>query len=330
MGGVDGDHGLAVRGRVLGVGRRPGVQTAPVADLPHVHLARDHHRSVVAALVRDGTWVRVRRGAFVDAALLQTADHRRTLALARIAALRTQLTSDAVISHTSAALLWGLPTLRTPTVTHVVQSFRARSRASPDVVRHHQELAPDDVVTLRGIRVTSLERTLVDCAMSEPVRGGIVVADAALHRDADRERCEQLLAAQSGRRGVVRARLVLEHADGGAESAGESLSRVALLEIGLPRPQTQLPVATHLGTFWTDLGWPELRLLAEYDGRSKYEGQPADAVVGEKRREDALLDQAWRLLRLTKEDVGNRAALTARVRRTLPHVQLTPRPELGH
>ncbi|WP_249381997.1 hypothetical protein [Actinotalea sp. K2] len=297
-------------------------------ELPEVFLARDHHRSVVAGLVRDGTWARVRPGAFVDARVLKSEDHPRTLALARIAALRTQLTADTVVSHTSAALLWGSPTLRTPAVTHVVQAFRARVGASPDVARHRRVLSPDDVVVLHGVRVTSLERTVVDCTMSEPVRGGVVVADAALHRGADRERCEGLLASLPGRRGVVRGRLALDLADDGAESAGESLARVALLEVGVPRPVTQVPVHTHLGTFWADLGWPEVRALAEYDGRGKYARRPADVVVEEKRREDALLDSGWRLLRLTKEDLASPRALTTRVRRTFPTLPLTPRPAL--
>lgn len=309
--------------------RRPGACVTPPPELPHVLFARDHHRSVVAGLVHDGTWVRIRPGAFVDAKALDGTDRIGTLALARIAAVHTQLTSGAVISHTSAALLWGLPTLRTPVTTHVVQPFHARSRASPDVVRHRCVLAPEDVVVLHGIRATSLERTLIDCAMSEPVRGGVVVADAALHRGADRARCERLLASMSGRRGVVRARLALSTADDGAESAGESLARVALLEIGLPRPETQVPVETHLGPFWADLGWPDERVLAEYDGRSKYAQMPEDVVLREKRREDALLDMGWRLLRITKEDLGQHRALAVRIRRAFASLALTPRPSLG-
>lgn len=310
------------------MGRRPGARLAPTPALPQLHLARDHHRSVIAALVRDGAWVRVRPGAYIDAPALEGGDRRRTLALARIAALRTQLTSGAVVSHTSAALLWGLPTLRTPSATHVIQPYRARVQASPDVVRHRRTLAADDVVVLHGIRVTSLERTLVDCAMTESVRGGVVVADAALHRGADRARCERLVAASSGRRGVVRARLVLTTADDGAESAGESLARVALLATGLPRPETQVPIETPLGTFWADLGWAEERVLAEYDGQGKYALLPAEAILWEKRREDALLDLDWRLLRLTKDDLEHPGALRARVRRTFPDITLEPRPAL--
>ena len=83
------------------MGRREGVRTAG-AVLPEVHLARDHPRSEVAGLVRAGTWVRVRPGAYVDAAVLDAAtDPDRCLALARVAALGMKLRTDAVVSHTS-------------------------------------------------------------------------------------------------------------------------------------------------------------------------------------------------------------------------------------
>lgn len=296
----------------------------PIAP-PPVHLARDHERSVVAALVRDGTWQRVRPGAYVDAALLGGPDDARTLALARMSALRRQLTCDAVVSHTSAALLWGLPVLRAPTTTHITQRYSSRAGGPADLTRHRPAVGDDDVVALHGLRVTSLERTVVDCARTESIRGGVVVADAALHRGADVLRCHDLLTGMAGRRGVVRARTVLDLADDGAESAGESLARVALLAAGAPPPQTQVAAPTHLGTYWADVGWPEACVLAEYDGRGKYAGTP-DAVLREKRREDALFDAGWRLLRLVAEDLRDPATLTRRLRRLFP--ALTPRPAL--
>lgn len=276
--------------------------------------------------MRDGIWQRVRPGAYIDAALLGGPDDARTLALARISALRRQLTCGAVVSHTSAALLWGLPVLRVPTTTHITQRYSARAEGPADLTRHRRAVGDDDVVTLHGLRVTSLERTAVDCARTESIRGGVVVADAALHRGVDAELCHGILTAMAGRRGVIRARTVLDLADDGAESAGESLARIALLAAGAPPPQTQVAVSTHLGTYWADLGWPEARVLAEYDGRGKYAGMPADAVLREKRREDALLDAGWRLLRLVAEDLRDPRTLTRRLRRLFS--TLTPRPAL--
>lgn len=305
--------------------RRPDVQPPSRPTLPAIHLSRDHDRSVVAARRRDGSWVRVRPGASIDATALEGPEPGAVLVLARIAALADQLTPAAVISHASAAHLHGLPTRYTPTHTDVILPGRPRRLAHADVAAHHHRVEPGHVTTVEGVRVTTLERTVVDCAMSESGPGGLIVADAALHRDANLQICKQILSGMVGRRGVVRARAVLALADGGAESAGESLARAAVLAAGLPVPQTQVAVRTHLGTSWADLGWPEHRVLVEYDGRLKYAEAPLAVVLAEKRREDALLDAGWRLVRVTAEDLRDPDALARRVLRLLTGVRTDPR-----
>lgn len=305
--------------------RRPGARPPGPPSLPQVHLARDGDPSTFAARLRDGTWTRIRPGAAVDPAVLAGPDGPRLLALARIAALAHQLDDDAVVSHVSAALVHGLPVRFTPATTHVIQPGRTRQAASPGVTQRYHGLAPEHATVVNGIRVTTLERTVVDCVMSETAPGGLVVADAALHRGADRARCARMLTSMAGRRGVVRGREVLAFADGGAESAGESLTRAVLLAAGLPAPETQIPVATHLGTFWGDLGWPKFRVLIEYDGRIKYANAPAEVLLAEKRREDALREAGWRVIRVTAEDLEQPELLIRRVLRLLPGVALDPR-----
>lgn len=277
-------------------------------------------------MVRDGEWTRVRPGAYVDtpAGTDRHAD-ARLLALARIASVVGSLTTPLVVSHSSAALLWGLPAPTTSRV-HIVQGTTPTGGAA-DVARHAHALAEDEHALVHGVPVTSATRTVVDCAMSLSPRAGLVVADAAVHAGVDRAACLDLVARMAGRRGVVRARAVLDLADDGAESPGESLARFVLLAAGLPRPTTQVPVETRLGTFWSDLGWPEWCLLAEYDGRSKYEagGSASEVVVAEKRRQDAIEDAGYRVLRLTKEDVQVPERLVARVVRAAPP-GFAPRP----
>ena len=105
----------------------------------------------------------------------------------------------------------------------------------------------------------------------------------------------------------------------------------SLLIAGLPKPTTQIPVRTRLGTFWGDLGWPEWRVLVEYDGRIKYEGGP-DALLAEKRREDAIREAGWSVLRITAQDLRDPAGLAARVRRLAPPgavIALYPHPGLA-
>lgn len=301
--------------------RRPGSAPSLAAPpLPTIHLARDHTTPEVARQVRDGAWVRVRPAAYIATEPGQDPNARRqTVALAQIVALREQLSTDYTLSHESAALLWGLPLLRTPTRTHIIQGWQPKS-THHDLVRHVHRLAEEHQVVHRGHPVTTLERTVVDCAMALGAHAGLVLADAALRAGADRGRCKEILTGMAGRHGAPVARAVLDLADDGAESPGESSARFVLLRAGLPVPETQVRVDTHLGTFWADLGWRSWRLLAEYDGRAKYEasGSASEAVVHEKRRQEAVEEADWRMLRVTKEDIRRPDTLLRRVVRMAP------------
>ena len=112
---------------------------------------------------------------------------------------------------------------------------------------------------------------------------------------------------------MARARAVIGAADDGAESPGESLTRLVVLRAGLPAPTTQIRVVTSRGTFWGDLGWPGWRLLLEYDGVAKYGAGP-EALVEEKRREDAVRAEGWSVLRVMREDIQRPATLLGRIR----------------
>ena len=175
--------------------------------------------------------------------------------------------------------------------------------------------------------MTDLELTMVDCARSLPPLAGLVVADAALRAGADRERAFSLLDGSTGRNGVSRARAVIELADDGAESPGETATRFVVLREGLPRPETQVRVETRLGTFWADAGWDEWLVLLEYDGRAKY--RSTDDLIREKRRQDALLETGRRMVRVTREDIARPMPLVAGIRRLLPDdVPIVRRPLL--
>ncbi|HWK92269.1 MAG TPA: hypothetical protein VNR17_08375 [Luteimicrobium sp.] len=120
--------------------------------------------------------------------------------------------------------------------------------------------------------MTSLERTLVDCARSLEPASAVVVADAALRKGADPRLVQHHLDAATGGRGVVRARTVVAFADGASESPGESLTRWFAADAGLPVPEHAIAVPTWLGVKDVDLGWPELKIGIEFDGAVKYSG----------------------------------------------------------
>ncbi|OLT53148.1 hypothetical protein BJF88_13080 [Cellulosimicrobium sp. CUA-896] len=287
-------------------------------------LARDVPRPALAAAVADGTATRLRRGAYLLAttgAARPSPAEARTAALARIEAVSRQLDGAHWFCGPSAALLWGLPLWRLPRRVHVVQRNVPGRGAGADLVRHRAAVAPDDLTTVRGLPVTTLARTVVDCARMLPPREGLVVADAALRRGFDADLLRRRTVETRGR-GVVRARAVLGAADGGAESPGESVTRYAVLRHGLPAPRTQIPVRTRLGRFRADMGWEEWRLLVEFDGFVKYgepaAGDPARVLFEEKRRQDAIVEEGWRLVRVTRADLRREDEVAWRVRRFVP------------
>lgn len=250
-------------------------------------------------------------------------------AIAHAQGTHRRLTAPHVFSHGTAALIWGLPVWRTPERTSVLVAHSA-GRGADRRVQRRVGLPPEtDVVLVDGLPVTSLRRTLVDCALDLAPLDALVVADAALRAGAQRDDAVALLVGRGRRRGVGQAREILDLADAGAQSPGESAARFVVLRDGLPRPVTQAPVETRLGTFWTDLAWPAFRVALEYDGRIKYAGR--EDLVREKRRHDALVEAGFRVLRVTKEDLAGHA-LTDRVLRAVPpgvDLRLTPRRHLN-
>lgn len=297
-------------------GRRPGEE--PV-DLPAVLLAGPADEADLRRRLRAGEVVRVRRGVYAPTrAPAGPARDARWLSLVRALAVQHRTRIDLCFSHETAALLWGLPVLRPSGRVHVIQPGRPTVRGADHLVRHHGALPRAQVVQITDLPVTSLERTVLDCACSLPADRGLVLADAALRRGADLELLGGLLAARAGRRGVRRARLVLDAADARSESAGESLTRWAVIRAGLPRPELQVPVDTGRGRRYIDLGWPDRRVGVEFDGYVKYSGGGSSAAAvlfEEKRRQDALDEEGWRLVRVTWQDLRDPVLVVERIGR---------------
>jgi hypothetical protein len=170
---------------------------------------------------------------------------------------------------------------------------------------HAAPLAPDEIVEVDGIAVTSPARTVVDLARSLPFTAAVAVADAALRLGlADRGGIAAAVERAAGWRGSPSARRLVAFADGRSANVGESRSRVALHRAGLPAPVTQWDVFNGpalLGR--VDFGWPGLRTVGEFDGRVRYGRSlaaaryPGEVVFQEKLREDRLRERDLRVVR---------------------------------
>ncbi len=96
-------------------------------------------------------------------------------------------------------------------------------------------------------------------------------------------------------------------ASGLSESPGESWTRLVLAGLGLQAEQ-QVEIRDGRGRFVArvDFLLPEQRMIIEFDGAVKYDGaQGREALVREKRREDALRALGYRIVRLTWADLAD-------------------------
>jgi hypothetical protein len=111
--------------------------------------------------------------------------------------------------------------------------------------------------------------------------------------------------------GIRAARRVVEFLDVRSESAGESMSRVRLVEEGLPRPDLQQEIFGPGGRLIArvDFYWKEHTTVGEFDGKTKYgrllkPGQRIeDVVFQEKLWEDAVRDLGLQVIRWISSDL---------------------------
>ncbi|GIJ00121.1 hypothetical protein Slu03_24980 [Sediminihabitans luteus] len=280
----------------------------------------DVGRAQIERRVREGTLRRVRRGVYLPPATGDSVATRRTDEhRAQVVALTARLGTDHWISHESAAVVWGCWTYRLGGRVHVTQLGNPSVRAADTSVRRHwTSLPPRDRSRVDGVPVTSLERTVVDCARVLPMPGALVVADSALRLGARPALLATLVDEAVGRRGVRQARRVVELADGTSESPGETLVRWVALDAGLPPLVGQVAVHTWQGAFRLDAGWPDVRVGIEFDGKVKYGGglygDPQERLLAEKARHDAIVEAGWTLLRVTWADLADPESLASRLR----------------
>ena len=246
------------------------------------------------AAVSDGTLQRVRRGSYTPASERGLLDDH----ILRTVAACSARSPDHVVSHTSAAVLHGLP-VRSSALAQVHLTRWSSSNGNLKAgVRLHRAHVPDDqVVILHGVRVTSLERTIADLARWEPFAWGVAAADAALRAAANPDLLVDLADQGQRKRNNARLRQVLAFADARAESSAESMSRVSIVRAGLPMPELQFDVHFADRGGWvatSDFGWPEHRIVGEMDGKTKYaadrrRGRTAADVVMDEKERDALI-----------------------------------------
>ncbi|TFC82252.1 hypothetical protein E3T23_04750 [Cryobacterium cheniae] len=278
---------------------------------PRLLLATDLRRAFGADLrlrrqAERGELHRLARGQYLDTVLWTALNPDQRYA-ARVRGAADTRQTEHVLSHQSAAVLWGLPTVAGwPSEVHFLTERTRGGRSTPGIRKHALGLDPRDLAVVNGLLVTGIERTVVDLAATADLKSAVAMADRAIAVDRSgrvlplttRPRLLETWERMLPFRGSVRARAVIDFASTLSGSPNESGSRVNVALNGFPEPVLQNPFVVDGTTVFTDFYWIDEDAVGEADGKRKYfdpvmlDGRTtAEVVYDEKRREDGLRRQ---------------------------------------
>lgn len=199
----------------------------------------------------------------------------------------------AVLSHRSAAEIWGLLPEQRGYIEVTVAAHNAGDR--PGIRRHRvRTLDPRDIRPRRGIPVTSPARTILDNAR-HPLLEAILGTALDKGLVAKREIEDAIARCPTRRLGVKRLRALLNQSGGPrrTRSWGERRLLSLIRDAGLPVPLTNRLL---LG-FQVDAVWPDLKLVVEVDGH-EFHGD-RDSFENDRARDAALVAAGYRVIRFT-------------------------------
>lgn len=243
--------------------------------------------------------------------------------LDRCAAYLAIMPPRSVFSHSTAALLAGVPLpirIERESALHVAVLPPQRAPRVDGITGHQLDLRASEVMMIRGLRVTTPERTWCDLGAVLSVRELVAAGDFLIGRErpiSSREKLSESVARRGRGRGVANLAKALALLNERSESPQESLLRTIFVQAGLPRLDVNIDVRDGCGRFVArpDLRFPDHRLVVEYEG----DGHRTDRKqwrddFGRIARLQVLGEE---VLRVGAADVADEARLLAVVRALL-------------
>jgi len=236
---AEAQHGVVARQQLLGLGLR---------------------REAIAVRLEAGRLRSLHRGVYA-------VGHRPSTQEARWTAAVLACGSGAVLSHRSAAALWGVRD-RSGRAIEVTVARKSRSRGG--IRRHYAVLPTDEVTVERGIPVTGVPRTIFDLAsVLPPAAVESALRQSEFLRLHDRLSLPDLLERYPRRKGAPAIRVCLRRRRGTPGIPREWLEQRFLPFLDrhrLPRPHLNVWLEVGGRRHQVDCLWPELRVVVELDG----------------------------------------------------------------
>lgn len=258
-------------------------------------LAGDLSAWQVHQRLTSGAWRCVATEVYADASVPLSVAARRWAAVLACG-------TDAVLSHSSAALAWGMPVIepRRPEVSVPTDAHRKPGAG----VRVRRATVPAaEVCAMDGLPTTSRRRTVLDCLLVLPEPDGRRLLDRALQqRWVTLEEMVGQVGAAARRWGAPRARRVVGAADPGTAAHSERvlqrLLRAAGVEGWVPNHPVRLPDGSRA---FVDVAFPTRLLAVEVDGWA-WHSDP-ERFRRDRTRQNLLVAGGWTVLRFTWADL---------------------------
>jgi very-short-patch-repair endonuclease len=270
-------------------------------------------KSSIHRRVATGEWSVVLRGVYsIDAVDVTWVRKVRAAAL--------WVGDRGALSHQTAAALWALDGFGPGPIVIASEQLL---RPPPGISVHRaKRLAPADLDELRGLAVTSIERTLFDLSFLDAERTDVALDGALRSRSTSLAKLRWYLDTHGGRGrpGSAAMRRLLAERPAGyvpVDSPLEGRFWRLLVRSGLPRPVRQHEVLD-AGRFVArvDMAYPEARVGIEVDGYRWHSGKKAWAH--DLARRNRLTALGWCVLHITHDDLGRRPGeVVAHLRRVL-------------
>lgn len=232
-------------------------------------------------------------------------------AMARARAAVMACGDGAVVSHRSAAELFGLLPGRDDEVDVTVVARNPKSRVD---IRVHRVAAfgPGEVTKMRGVPVTSVARTIADLAATEPANDVVHAYQEALYRRIVTTRAVLAVVAREPRRkGAPMIRALLDNSTMTRSDKERALLRL-LAQAQLPKPITNVRLHGYL----VDVYWPDHGLVLEFDGWQSHRRR--SAFETDRKRDQVLVAHGLRVIRVTDRQLKHEPiAVAARIAQAL-------------
>src|SRR5579884_3787155 len=257
-------------------------------------------RGAIAHRVRTGAWQRLHKNVY----LLCPAPPS-LMARARAAVLACG--ADAVVSHRSAAEMFGLLPENGGEV-HV--TVAGRNLAPREGVRRHRiaGFGPGEVTEMRGIPVTTVARTLADLAATESPREVEHAFQEALYRRiVTPDAVARVLAREPRRKGAPVIRALVDNPTMTRSERERALLRL-VAHAQLPKPLTNVRLHGHR----VDAYWPDHGLVLEFDGWQAHGHRWA--FENDRKRDQVMVAHGLRVIRVTDRQLKHEpVAVAARI-----------------